>query len=117
MKVCTTEGNTCLENHLLDYKDDLTDRKSCDCLNDCEMVHFFSTMQREAYHDFAHDSMSHTWLDVSDGKVRGILANYLVDPKNVFSSALAKNITKLANNLAEDYELARKRFDEVKKLL
>ena len=37
----------------------------------------------------------------------------LVDPKNIFTSKLAKNITKLANNLVCDFEFAQKRFDEV----
>ena len=36
-------------NFIFRYTDDLSDRKECDCLNDCEMVHFFSTMQREPF--------------------------------------------------------------------
>ena len=47
------------------------------------------------------------------GYPTGVLVNYLMDPKHVFTSELAKNITKLANNLSYDYELAKKRFEEV----
>ena len=36
-----------------------------------------------------------------------------MDPQHIFTSELAKNITKLANNLSHDYELAQKRFEEV----
>ena len=41
------------------------------------------------------------------------LVNYLMDPKHIFTSELAKNSTKLAYNLSHDYELAQKRFEEV----
>ena len=36
-----------------------------------------------------------------------------MDPDNLFSSQLAKNLTKLAYNLTKNEELAQKRFDEV----
>ena len=50
---------------------------------------------------------------MNKGYPTGILVNYLMDPKHVFTSELAKNITKLANNLSHDHELAKKRFEEV----
>ena len=43
----------------------------------------------------------------------GALVNYLMDPKHIFTSELSKNATKLANNFSHDYELAKKRFEEV----
>ena len=96
------------------YGDDLIDRKECDCLNDCEMVHFFSTMQRQPYSETSvAQSTSQTWFDFNKGYPTGVLVNYLMDPKHIFTSELAKNITKLANNLAHDSELAKKRFEEV----
>ena len=51
---------------------------------------------------------------VNKGHPTGILVNYLMDRKHVFTSELAKNITKLANNLSHDHELAKKRFEEVR---
>ena len=39
------EGNTCFEEKIKAYNEDLIDRTNCDCKNDCEMVHTFSTLQ------------------------------------------------------------------------
>ena len=75
------------------------------------MVHFFSTMQRQPY---SETSVAQTWFDVKNGSPSGALVNYLMDPQHIFTSELAKNITKLAYNLSFDYELAQKRFEEVK---
>jgi hypothetical protein len=79
------------------------------------MVHFFSTMQREPFSEQTTESRPQRWFDNGKGikEPSGILANYLMDPANIFSSLLAKNITKLANNLTHDYELADRRFAEV----
>ena len=35
----------CFEKKSKTYKDELVDREECDCKNDCEMVHIFSTLQ------------------------------------------------------------------------
>ena len=95
---------------MIDRKD-----KNCDCKNDCEMVHFFSTLQREPFNDQSTETRPQNWFDKGNNirPPSGILANYLIDPANIFSSQLAKNITKLANNLSSDVELADKRFEEV----
>ena len=56
------------------YGDDLTDRKECNCRNDCEMVHFFSTMQRQPYSETSvAQSNSQTWFDVKKGSPSGAL--------------------------------------------
>ena len=101
------------------YSDDLKDRndEKCDCLNDCEMVHFFSTMQKEAFNKYSTETRPQHWFDKGN-KIRppsGILANYLLDPENIFSNQLAKNLTKLANNMSLNKDLAEKRFYEVNK--
>ena len=79
------------------------------------MVHFFSTLQREPFNDQSTETRPQNWFDKGNNirPPSGILANYLIDPANIFSSQLAKNITKLANNLSSDVELADKRFEEV----
>ena len=95
---------------------DRNDEK-CDCLNDCEMVHFFSTMQKEAFNKYSTETRPQHWFDKGN-KIRppsGILANYLLDPENIFSNQLAKNLTKLANNMSLNKDLAEKRFYEVNK--
>ena len=102
---------------LIRYSDDLKDRndEKCDCLNDCEMVHFFSTMQKEAFNKYSTETRPQHWFDKGN-KIRppsGILANYLLDPENIFSNQLAKNLTKLANNMSLNKDLAEKRFYEV----
>lgn len=103
------KGNQCLEQALSNYEDDLADRQECDCLNDCEMVHFFSTLQRQPYYDL---DTATRWFKRDGDQVSGIMANYLMDPENIFNSKLAKNLTKLANNLTTDADLAQKRFNE-----
>ena len=42
---CGDEGDKCFKEISTAYDEDLTDRTTCDCKNDCEMVHFFSTLQ------------------------------------------------------------------------
>ena len=45
LPVCNAEGSKCVQNKLKTYNEDLEDRTICDCKNDCEMVHTFSTLQ------------------------------------------------------------------------
>ena len=42
---CTREGIDCFEAKSKVYKEDLKDREECDCRNDCEMVHIFSSLK------------------------------------------------------------------------
>ena len=42
---CGSEGNTCFKEGTNSYDENLIDRTECDCKNDCEMVHTFSTLQ------------------------------------------------------------------------
>jgi len=72
------------------------------------MVHFFSTMQREPFQDPSSEVDPNHWFDPD--KKTGVLANYLLDPKNVFSDQLSKNITKLSYNLFKNEDLAAERF-------
>ena len=62
-------------------------------------------MQRQPYSETSlAQSNSQTWFDVKNSSPSGALVNYLMDPKHIFTSELAKNITKLANNLSHDYD-------------
>ena len=45
LPVCTSQGNECFKDLSKSYNEDLIDRTECDCKNDCEMVHTFSTLQ------------------------------------------------------------------------
>ena len=45
LPVCSAEGKKCFEEKSKSYNEDLIDRTECDCKNDCEMVHTFSTLQ------------------------------------------------------------------------
>ena len=45
LPVCDSEGSKCFEDKSKAYNEDLIDRSECDCKNDCEMVHTFSTLQ------------------------------------------------------------------------
>ena len=80
------------------------------------MVHFFSTMKNEPFDDNNAEMRHEYWLDTSDPSKppSGILANYLLDPMDIFTERIVKNLTKLANNIQDDVELAHKRFDEVR---
>ena len=96
------------------YSDDLYDRTDpeCDCKNDCQLEHFFTTMEKQ---EFDQHTGHQYWFDEGDEAKppSGMLANYLLDPEDVFTSRLIKNLTKLSHNLQRDVDLARKRFDEV----
>ena len=48
LPVCDSEGSKCFEDKSKAYNEDLIDRSECDCKNDCEMVHTFSTLQVRA---------------------------------------------------------------------
>ena len=50
LPVCTLEGTKCFEEISKNYNEDLIDRSECDCKNDCEMVHTFSTLQVSILH-------------------------------------------------------------------
>ena len=72
-------------------------------------------MQKEAFNKYSTETRPQHWFDKGN-KIRppsGILANYLLDPENIFSNQLAKNLTKLANNMSLNKDLAEKRFYEV----
>ena len=45
LPICEAEGDKCFENKSKAYNEDINDRISCDCKNDCEMVHSFSSLQ------------------------------------------------------------------------
>ena len=45
LPVCNLEGSKCFEEKSKNYNEDLIDRSECECKNDCEMVHTFSTLQ------------------------------------------------------------------------
>ena len=80
------------------------------------MVHFFSTMKTEPFDENNAEMRPEYWLDTSDPSKppSGILANYLLDPMDIFTERIVKNLSKLANNIQDDVELAHKRFDEVR---
>ena len=45
LPVCTSQGNECFKDISKSYNEDLIERTECDCKNDCEMIHTFSTLQ------------------------------------------------------------------------
>ena len=49
LPVCGSKGSKCFNEKTKVYNEDLTDRTECDCKNDCEMVHTFSTLQVTFY--------------------------------------------------------------------
>lgn len=105
---CGLVGNECFRENLANYQDDLQDRTDCDCKNDCEGIHIFSTMNRYSYSD-ATATDSDLWWDAKTKT--GRLANYLLDPEHVFMDPWTKNLTKMMHGL-DDTELATKRFEE-----
>ena len=101
----------CIDDKLHSYVDDLSDRADCNCLNDCEMVHFFATMVRESYHE-SKDASRKKWFDSASSS--GLLANYLLDPKYVFVDKLSKTMLALSRDTTDassDYSsVAEDRF-------
>ncbi len=109
LPLCDPEGARCLREKFKSYRDDLVDRKECSCLNDCEMVHFFYTGVRQDYASHHADLNSQMWLDEEAGV--GKLADYLLDPENVFTDSLSKSALLLAHGERHWSRLARRRFD------
>ena len=112
--ICDPGGNRCLAEQLRSYRDDLSDRGECGCLNDCEMVHFFATAFRESY-DAQQDISPTHWFDASGsgsprGGPSGLLATYLLDPRDLFVDPATKAMLLLAHNLSDYGQLAEKRF-------
>ena len=103
--------------NVLRYSDELKDRTDpeCDCKNDCQLVHFFTTMEKQEFNQHNYMTRPQYWFDEGDESrpPSGILANYLLDPEDVFTNRLIKNLTKLSLSLQQDVDLAQKRFDEV----
>lgn len=104
--ICGSAGNECFRSQMEKYKDSLTDRTECDCRNDCEMVHFFATLQREPFSTNVAERRLLFDRDSSSGR----LANYLLDPGNVFTDDLSRNVSKMVHGLDTDAELAEERF-------
>jgi len=75
------------------------DRQECDCLNDCEMVHNFATLQREPFLGSTAEVRAQEWFDPDTQS--GRLFHYLVDPNDYFSDKLTKGIAALAHNLSD----------------
>ena len=99
------------------YSGELFDRTDpeCDCKDDCELAHIFTSLEKQEYDDQNSVSKHKQWFDKGDETrpPSGMLANYLLDPADVFSNRLIKNLTKLSYHLQQDIDLAQKRFDEV----
>ena len=104
--VCGQYGYQCIREGLSGYKDDLTDRTECDCRNDCEMVHTFSTLQRAPFS--TNKEARDTWFREKANS--GLLNEYLMDDNNLFSDEMNKNITKLSSRAFSKNQLASKRF-------
>ena len=78
--ICGISGNRCFDAELRGYFEEHKDIEECDCKGDCEMVHFFTTLQREPFS--TNDGGSQHWFNPR--LKSGLLADYLLDPNNVF---------------------------------
>ena len=90
----------------------------CDCKNDCEMVHFFSTMEHKPFYEYNLDTGVEFWFNKGNktSPPSGILANYLLDQENTFDEESAKNATKNLTDTKLLKDLASERFDKVGQL-
>ena len=104
LPLCGRIGNQCFAKQLKRYHDEA--RYCKHCKDDCTMVHFFSTLQREP---FSTNQLERDIL-FNPEKSTGMLSNYLMDPKRVFTDDLSRNITKFFYNFSSDEELAKTRF-------
>ena len=104
LPLCGRIGNQCFAKQLKRFHDEATYCKHCK--DDCTMVHFFSTLQREP---FSTNQLERDML-FNPEKSTGMLSNYLIDPERVFTDDLSRNITKFFYNLSSDEALARERF-------
>ena len=112
--VCGRKGNVCFKNAFDHYQEDLTDRQECDCKSDCGGIHIFSSMNKYPFSDETTTERKLWW----DRDTRtGHLANYLLDPRDVFSDRLTKDLNKLQLNISDAAELADRRFENEMSIL
>ena len=108
LPICGIDGNACFDDLFKNYQDELQDRVDCDCRSDCGGIHFFASMNRYPFTDSTVTDIKFWW---DREKKSGKLANYLLDPLNVFNDRLSKNLTRIKLNATDDVELASKRFE------
>ena len=105
--VCGKSGNACFKEEFNNYQEDLADRTECDCRSDCGGIHIFSSMNKYPFSDKTATEEKLWW----DSETKsGRLANYLLDPDEVFVDSFTRNMTKLRRNMSTDAELADHRF-------
>ena len=63
---------------------------------------------KDTFTFFPQDTSPEKWFDPDTES--GLLSNYLLDPQNVFSDQLSKNLLMLAHNETDFKALAKKRF-------
>lgn len=96
LKLCNEVGNSCVQNSLNIYTDDLTDRQECDCRSDCGGIHFFATEKQRVYDNGNTQADPKVYFhNNGNGKSSGMLENYLEDPGFVFTDEMTSNLTQL----------------------
>ena len=83
VKICNENGNRCFHQKLRRFvprEEEDMQIEECDCKVDCEMVHFFTSLERVPF-----ETQQGEKEDLFDPKTKsGKLWNYLLDPTNVF---------------------------------
>ena len=104
LPLCGRGGNQCFQKQLNRYRKEANDCEHCK--DDCEMIHFFTTLSRE---EFTKNHIERdTMFNPEDSS--SPLYNYLVDPKRIFNDGLTLNVSKLTHNVTTDIERAAERF-------
>ena len=98
---CDKAGNDCFIKMVKNYRDEQSDIYDCDCRNNCEIVHTFTTLQREPFSINMHERDA---LFDSES-TSGLLSNYLLDPKRIFINESTVKLSESLNNLTDVKQL------------
>ena len=101
LDTCDEIGNDCFNEMVKNYRDEQRDIDGCDCKNNCEIVHTFTTLQREPFSINMHERDA---LFNSES-LSGLLSNYLLDPKRLFINQSCVNLSQSLNNLTDAKQL------------
>ena len=102
---CNQTGLDCFTNGL--EKTWRTTKADCKhCKDDCQMNHWYTTLEREPYQKTEEREEKMFHRSTSSGH----LANYLIDPKNIFIDEFTRNLTMFTYGLKNKEELAEERF-------
>ena len=109
LQLCEKNGHDCFKKELEKLSDisNMNSATECtNCMSDCIDDHWITKLERQPFHYVQHRKKELFNRATSSG----YLANYLIDPENIFTDELTRNITMLAYGSKSRKHFAEQRF-------